>query len=92
MPIIRAIHSGAKTILAYFHYCCKGQQPFSSDSNWDSPEMKRMAQLDDEQIHFLKQYQDLVRRRGRWPLSSTSVLGVYVFAKMTQPPNCRLSV
>jgi hypothetical protein len=64
MPIIRAIHSGAKTILAYFHYNCKGQRPFSPDFNWDSPGAKRMAQLDDKQIRFLKQYQDLVQRKG----------------------------
>ena len=64
MHIIRAIHSSAKTILAHFHYCCKGQRPFSSDANWNSAEMKRMAQLDDEQIRFLKQYRDLVRRKG----------------------------
>jgi hypothetical protein len=48
MHIIRGIHSSAKTILAHFHYCCKGQRPFSSDANWNSAEMKRMAQLDDE--------------------------------------------
>ena len=74
MPIIRAIHSSAKTILAHFHYCCKGQRPFSPDSNWDSPEMKRMAQLDDEQIEFLKQYQDLVRRKGGYLLLNRSSL------------------
>jgi hypothetical protein len=67
MAIIRAIHSGAKTILTHFHYCCKGQRPFSSDFNWDSPEMKRLAQLGDEQIRFLKQYQGLVQQNGMEP-------------------------
>ncbi|KAI5455754.1 hypothetical protein BGZ63DRAFT_137383 [Mariannaea sp. PMI_226] len=57
MPIIRAIHSGAKTILAYFHYVCKGHRPFSLDHDWSTDEAKNMAQLDDEQIAFLKHYQ-----------------------------------
>ena len=81
MPIIRAIHSGAKTILAYFHYCCKGQMPFSPDFNWDSPGVKRMAQLDDEQIRFLRQYQDLVQQRGKCLLRFSTV-SVYLYAKM----------
>ncbi|KAF4470693.1 Clavaminate synthase [Fusarium albosuccineum] len=56
MPVIRAIHSGAKTILAYFHYACKGQRPFSLDHDWSTDEARGMAHLDDEQITFLEQY------------------------------------
>ncbi len=92
MPIIRAIHSGAKKILAHFHFCCKGQQPFAPESNWDSPGMKQMAQLDDEQIDFLKQYQRLVLQKGVYaairlalPLSSL----LRDFAKIAeQMPSC----
>ncbi|EXK76669.1 hypothetical protein FOQG_18594 [Fusarium oxysporum f. sp. raphani 54005] len=56
MPIINAIQSGAKTILAYFHYACKGQRPFSLDHDWNTDEAKKMAHLDDEQIAFLEHY------------------------------------
>ncbi|KAH9883308.1 hypothetical protein F4778DRAFT_802686 [Xylariomycetidae sp. FL2044] len=76
MPIIRALHSSAKTILAHFHYVCKGQRPFSTDFDWNSPEMKRMAQVDDEQIHFLKQYQSLVRQKAAL-LQATSLTDNY---------------
>ncbi|KAJ4311707.1 hypothetical protein N0V84_010304 [Fusarium piperis] len=64
MPIIRAIHSGAKTILAHFHYACKGQRPFSMDHDWNSDEAKRMAHLDDEQIGFLMGYQYQVESKA----------------------------
>uniref|UniRef100_A0A4E9EJY3 Uncharacterized protein n=1 Tax=Gibberella zeae TaxID=5518 RepID=A0A4E9EJY3_GIBZA len=56
MPVICAIHAGAKTILAHFHYACKGQHPFSPDHNWNTDEAKRIAHLDDEKIAFLKEY------------------------------------
>ena len=65
MPVIRAIHSGAKTILAYFHYACKGQRPFSLGHDWDTDEAKNMADLDDEQITFLKHFQQQIQNNGR---------------------------
>ena len=92
MHIIRAIHSGAKTILAYFHYICKGQRPFSPNTNWDSPELKKMAQLDEEQVRFLKQYQDLVRQNGGYPQASPRQVAIATYAKTAQPTECRLSV
>lgn len=67
MPVINAIHSGAKTILAYFHYACKGQRPFSLDHDWDTDEAKNMARLDNEQVGFLKKYQHQIHNNGREP-------------------------
>ncbi|PMD19482.1 hypothetical protein NA56DRAFT_203203 [Hyaloscypha hepaticicola] len=60
MPIIRAILMGSKIILAHFHFCCKGQRPFSPGFDWESPGVKRMAQLDAAQIEFLKRYRVFV--------------------------------
>jgi hypothetical protein len=65
MPVINAIHSGAKTILAYFHYACKGQRPFSLDHDWDTGEAKTMAHLDDEQVSFLKKYRDQLHNNAQ---------------------------
>ncbi|KAK2471861.1 hypothetical protein H9L39_16544 [Fusarium oxysporum f. sp. albedinis] len=61
MPIINAIHSGAKTILAYFHYACKGQRPFSLEHNWSKDEAKNMAHLDEDQIAFVKKCRHLTQ-------------------------------
>ena len=64
MPIINAIHSGAKTILAYFHYACKGQQPFSPKHNWSKDEAKNMAHLDKDQTAFVKKCRRLIENNG----------------------------
>ena len=36
MPLINALHAGAKTLLVAFHFCCKGRQPFHMD--WSAKE------------------------------------------------------
>ncbi|KAH8884175.1 hypothetical protein GQ53DRAFT_811092 [Thozetella sp. PMI_491] len=61
MPLIRGIHSGAKTILAHFHYVCKGQLPFSDNFDWASPVLRKMAALDKEQIDFLQRLRTRIR-------------------------------
>ncbi|KAK2926409.1 hypothetical protein FoTM2_013275 [Fusarium oxysporum f. sp. vasinfectum] len=61
MPVINAIHSGAKTILAYFHYACKGQRPFSPEHDWSKDEANDTAHLDRDQIAFVKKCRHLTQ-------------------------------
>ena len=63
MPLVRASHSGAKTILAHFHYCCKGQKPFRQGFDWKSPQIHRAMQLDAEQIAFMEKFAEEVNRQ-----------------------------
>jgi hypothetical protein len=49
--LISQLHGGANMMLAYFHYCNKGQRPFASDL--DSEEFA-MAELNQEQISFIR--------------------------------------
>ncbi|KAL9110183.1 MAG: hypothetical protein Q9227_005243 [Pyrenula ochraceoflavens] len=64
MPLVRATHSGAKTILAHFHYCCKGQRPFRPDFDWKSAKIRKMAQLDAEQCAFMERFHDQVQQKS----------------------------
>ncbi|KAK4198103.1 hypothetical protein QBC40DRAFT_96107 [Triangularia verruculosa] len=64
MPLVRATNSGAKTILAHFHYCYKGQQLFTEGFNWNAPRVRRMARLDKEQTDFMAQCRDIVVKKG----------------------------
>lgn len=64
MPLVRATNSGAKTILAHFHYCYKGQRLFTKDFNWSSVRVRKMARLDPEQTSFMAQCRDLVVKKG----------------------------
>ncbi|KAK3385604.1 hypothetical protein B0H63DRAFT_185188 [Podospora didyma] len=34
-PLLKGFHAGAKTLLAHFHYCCKGDELFRV--GWSSP-------------------------------------------------------
>lgn len=56
---------GANTILAHFHYCCKGQKPFNPEFSWDAASARKMAELNDKQLELLKRYQSLVEERGK---------------------------
>lgn len=60
MPLVRATNSGAKTILAHFHYCYKGQQLFTKGFDWNAPRVRRMARLDPEQTSFMGRCRDVV--------------------------------
>lgn len=64
MPLVRATHSGAKTILAHFHYGCKGQRPFREDFDWKAPQVRKMAQLDTEQSLFMERYKEQLNRNS----------------------------
>jgi hypothetical protein len=72
MPLVRATNSGAKTILAHFHYCYKGQQLFTQGFDWTAPKVRRMARLDAEQTNFMAQCRDVVVKKGK-PYPSPSV-------------------
>jgi hypothetical protein len=61
MELVREIQAGSKIILAHFHYCCKGQIPFSAEFDWLSESIKRMAELDEQQLHFLRTYVPVVQ-------------------------------
>ncbi|KXX76430.1 hypothetical protein MMYC01_200182 [Madurella mycetomatis] len=63
MPLVRATNSGAKTILAHFHYCYKGQQLFTQGFDWNAPRVRRMARLDVEQTTFMSQCRDVVVKK-----------------------------
>lgn len=60
---------GAKTMIYYFHYCNKGAQPFSP--GWMTPENITLAQLNKDQVNFLKESVDLISQRSK----SLSVTG-----------------
>ncbi len=64
MPLVRATNSGAKTILAHFHYCYKGQKLFTDGFDWSAPKVQRMARLDPEQTAFMAQCRDAVVKKG----------------------------
>lgn len=62
---MRATNSGAKTILAYFHYGCKGNQPFGQHFDWNAVKIRKMARLDAEQSRFMASYRDRVIAKGK---------------------------
>jgi hypothetical protein len=55
MSLVRGIHAGSKTLLAHFHFICKGQKPF--DIDWGSGRVPtavyRMAKVTVVQAKFL---------------------------------------
>ena len=44
--------ASADILLAYFHYCTKGQMPF--DLDWNAEENTSMAELNPEQVQFVR--------------------------------------
>jgi len=61
--LVEEIHNGARTLLAYFHFCNKGNQPFKMD--WSSPTNVAFAQLDSDQVEFMKSTIMQIQKRGR---------------------------
>ncbi|KAI0109121.1 hypothetical protein GGR51DRAFT_512806 [Nemania sp. FL0031] len=59
--IVEEFHSGARTMLAYFHYCNKGSHPFSMD--WNCAHNVSFAQLDARQVQFLNETVALVKSK-----------------------------
>lgn len=65
MGLVNGTNSGAKTILAHYHYCCKGQKPFDESFNWALPKTRKMAKLDAEQSAFMLQCRSFVLGKGK---------------------------
>ncbi|KAI1130986.1 hypothetical protein F5Y10DRAFT_288393 [Nemania abortiva] len=65
MPLIKAIHLGAKTLLAHFHYICKGQKPFEVDWGQQplSKAAQRMAKLSDGEVLLINLFSLLAKEK-----------------------------
>lgn len=55
---------GANILLAYFHYCTKGFRPFSLE--WNSEQTLSMAELNAEQVEFVKKTAVHVKANGKF--------------------------
>jgi hypothetical protein len=68
--MVMEYHGGANILLAHFHYCNKGWEPFTL--NWDDKKAASRAELNDEQIQFMKRTSRFVKMNGIIaPLSPT---------------------
>jgi hypothetical protein len=61
--MIRELHSGANILLGHFHYSCKSFRPFELD--WDAEETASVAELDAQQVCFVRQTASLVKFNGK---------------------------
>lgn len=68
--LITELHLGANVLLAYFHYCCKGFCPF--DLDWDAGETTSMADLDPDQIKFVRRTAEYVQLCSQSPVCTRS--------------------
>jgi hypothetical protein len=59
-------------MLAYFHYLNKASRPFTLD--WELPSNVAMAELNDEQIQFVKETAEQVQARSKY--SQTHLCGI----------------
>ena len=64
--MVAEYQTGAHILLAHWHYCNKGSQPFALD--WDKDQIFQMAELDEGQITFVKTTSAWVRSHGMPPL------------------------
>jgi hypothetical protein len=65
------LHGGAQTMLAYFHYCNKGVQPFILAP--ESDEVFSIAELDSSQIKYIREMAKEVKKRGNAAISSFAI-------------------
>jgi hypothetical protein len=79
MSLVREIHAGSKTLLAHFHFICKGQKPF--DIDWGSGQVPlaafRMAKVTEVQARFLGFLVSHIRKKRQ---SDASVLSARIKA------------
>lgn len=64
VELVRAMHSTTKTILAHFHYGLKGQIPFQQDFDWKGSAVRRMADLDQDQVDFMQDYTRIIQQKS----------------------------
>ena len=71
---MESLHNGAKVLLAYFHYCNKGNYPFRMD--WTAPDRVNYMELDEEQVNFMRQTSEEISAKGKstipCPLTNTA--------------------
>jgi len=65
--LIEGLHNGAKILLAHFHYCNKGNHPFTID--WSSPRDIARAGLNAEQAQFMKETVEQVKIRCKFVIT-----------------------
>lgn len=67
MPLVRGILSGAKTLLAHFHYVNNGQYPFELDWSADAVQsmVAKFAKLDYDQREFVGYLAREARKKSR---------------------------
>lgn len=59
LDMVQELHSGANVLLAHFHYSCKTFRPF--DLDWKAEETTSMAELDNDQVSFVRQTASYVK-------------------------------
>jgi hypothetical protein len=64
IDLIAELHMGANILLAYFHYCTKGFRPFSLE--WNAKQTVSMAELNAEQVEFVKKTAAHVKANGKF--------------------------
>ncbi|KAI2625592.1 hypothetical protein GGR54DRAFT_653979 [Hypoxylon sp. NC1633] len=64
MKLIRGYQSGAKTLLAHFHYVNKGNIPFQPQFDWNSPINKHMADLSEDELRIVTQVSNEVSEKS----------------------------
>lgn len=77
------LHTGAKTMIYYFHYCNKGSHPFTQ--SWMTEKNLALAQLNTEQAEFLKESSKLINERCMCAFCSSEAL------KFFHADNCVVS-
>ena len=61
--VVEELHNGANIMLAYFHYCNKGNQPLASDF-LTSERNVVLLELDAEQLEFVRMSDEQVKARS----------------------------
>jgi len=67
-------HSGANVLLAYWHYCNKGFQPFAAEG--DARALLVTAGLSPPQTEFIKYTSRYVKANGNTPSLVCSMIGL----------------
>jgi hypothetical protein len=62
IPFLEGVFHTAKSILARFHFVCNGSAPLRL--NWASPKAAAMADLEPDQVEFMRKTQTMVAARG----------------------------
>ena len=67
MSLIRDLHGASKTLLAHFHFICRGQMPFNMDwTQANRPKsLQKMARISDDEAEFLQQTSEIVQPKSK---------------------------